>query len=94
MCFPKTYFKHLSNYNLIDNTLKNATRCARNGKREEYDNVIKQLKHKIMRKLMLSSVKFIFSEPELFLKSLMLIYFPNFYYKARSKSHERLTAIS
>ena len=83
--FPKTYFKHLSNYKLIDTALKAATRCAKIGEHEEYEHIVKHLRHKTMRELMLSSVKFIFSEPELFLKSLMLIYFPNFYYKARSK---------
>ena len=85
MYFPKTCFKYLSNYKLINTTLKAATRCAQNGRREEYEHIVKHLRHKTMRELMLSSVKFIFKEPELLFKSLMLIYFPNFYYKARSK---------
>ena len=51
-----------------------------------YDNIIKTLHHKKIRRVMFSSVHFIFSEPEIFFKFLFISCFPNFYYKVRSKN--------
>ena len=53
--------------------------------KENYNRLVKSLKHKKIRELLLSTSKFIFRKPELFFKSLMLIYMPDFYYKLRNK---------
>ena len=61
------------------------TACAKDYR--HYIHIIRTLNHKAIRSIMLLTVKFIFREPELFLKCLMLVYFPNFYYTMRSR-HE------
>ena len=64
---------------------KRFTLCAQDGDREYYDLKIKNLKHKKIREILLGTFNFIFSEPELFFKALMLLYAPNLYYRLRSK---------
>ncbi|MBQ7197578.1 MAG: glycosyltransferase family 2 protein [Synergistaceae bacterium] len=61
------------------------TLAAQAGDRVFYDSKTKYFKHKKVRKIMLSTVKFIFKEPELFFKSLMIVYVPNLYYLMRKK---------
>ena len=70
---------------IADELLKYATLCAQNGNREDYDVVIKKFRHQKMREVMLSTSRFIFKKPELFFKSLVMVYLPNVYYKARAK---------
>ena len=72
-------------YCMANEILKYATLCAQNSKREDYDLVVKKFRHKKMREVMLSTIKFVFRKPELFFKSLMIVCFPNVYYKARNR---------
>ena len=65
--------------------VKRCTLSARAKDRERYDRLIMTLKHKKIRQIMLLTIQFIFKEPELFFKSLMVIYAPNLYYKLRKK---------
>ncbi len=66
-----------------DATVKQLTIYAENGDREHYDRMAKTLKHRKIRRLLLSSVKYLLTKPELFIKSVMLIYAPNLYYRLR-----------
>ena len=81
--------KYIKNYVLsfciAREILKQCTLCAKADDLEYYNHTLVFLHHKKIRSIMLSTVKFIFREPELFFKSLMLVYFPNFYYWLRSK---------
>ena len=70
---------------IVSELLKQCKLCAHSGDREYYNRIVKMLDHKKIREIMLSTIKFFFREPELFFKSFMLIYFPNFYYWLRSK---------
>lgn len=70
---------------IINAFIKQLTVAAETGNREYYDLKLKNLRHKKMRKIILSSVKYIFTDPELFLKALMVLYCPNFYYRLRRK---------
>ena len=79
----RTVKNHLLSYYLPNAILKRYTEYARVQDRAKYSLLVKTLKHKKIRALMLSSAKFIFREPELFLKSATLIYAPNLYYKLR-----------
>ena len=82
--------KHVKNYVLTfciaHRLVRQLTLSAKDGDKEYYNLKIKHLKHKKIREIFLGTINFIFMEPELFFKSLMLIYFPNFYYKIRSKN--------
>ena len=71
-------------YYMAHEIMKMCKFCAKTGDRESYDYMIKKFRHKKIREVMCSTRKFIFREPESFLKSLMLLYFPNFYYRMRS----------
>jgi len=65
--------------------LEKSKLLIRAGNKNNYDKFTVAFRHKKLRSIMLSTAKFIFSEPELFCKSLMLLYVPNLYYKLRSK---------
>ncbi len=60
--------------------------CIEANDHDYYDRITKTLHHKKIRRVMFSSLHFIFSEPEIFFKFLIIYYFPNFYYKVRSKN--------
>ena len=81
--------KFIKNYVLVyffaDKLLKQCTRAAQAGDHEYYNLNVKHFQHKKIREIMLSTLKFIFKEPALCFKSLMILYFPNFYYKLRRK---------
>ena len=74
---------YLLSYYLPNAILKRYTEYARVQDKEKYSLLVKSLKHRKLRRLMLSSARFILVEPELFLKSATLIYAPNLYYKLR-----------
>ena len=57
--------------------------CAATGNREYYDYMIKNFRHKKMRELMLSTARFIFRDYKLFCESIMILYFPNAFYRTR-----------
>ena len=73
------------NFLLPDALLKEFTMWAHLHDRENYDRMLKFLKHRKTRELLLSSIKVFFRRPEFFLKSVILIYFPRFYYWLRSR---------
>lgn len=76
---------YVLSYFIADMLLKYCKLTAKAGDYGYYNKIIKNLKHKKIRQIMLGTFKFIFREPELFFKSLMLLYAPNLYYKIRSK---------
>ena len=78
--FLKTY---AANFLPADNIVKMFTLCAQINDHKLYRKMLKTLRHKRVRKLMLSSARFIITKPELFFKSLMLLYAPNLYYMLR-----------
>ncbi|MBR1486105.1 MAG: glycosyltransferase family 2 protein [Synergistaceae bacterium] len=55
------------------------------GKYDDYIKSVRTLKHKKIRKIMFLTLKYITREPELFFKAMMILYFPNLYYKLRRK---------
>lgn len=76
---------YVLNFFIPDALITYITSAVKTNSRENYNRLIKSLKHKKIRELLLSTSKFIFRKPELIFKSLMLIYAPDFYYKLRSK---------
>ena len=66
-----------------DVTVKQFTGCAAANDKERYTRLKRTLKHKAMRKILLSTSRFMFSDPDLFLKSIMLLYAPDLYYLLR-----------
>jgi hypothetical protein len=49
-----------------------------------YERQMKKLRHRTMRNLLLSTVKFFWFEPEVFGKAMLLLCCPKFYYRLRS----------
>ena len=78
------YVKKYTVYFIAEKNFSRFKLCTRAEDHERYDNIIKTLNHKKIREVMLSTVKFIFTDPDLFFKTTMLIYFPNFYYWLRT----------
>ena len=76
---------YVLNFFIPDAFITYMTTAAKTNNHENYNRLVKSLKHKKIRELLLSTSKFIFRKPELFFKSLMLIYMPDFYYKLRNK---------
>ncbi len=72
-------FTHCIAYKL----LQQITKTAQAGDRDFYNLKLKHLKHKKIREIFLGTIKFIFRKPELFLKSLMILYAPGLYFKLR-----------
>lgn len=68
-----------------DAIIKRFTVSAQFEERAYYEHLLKTLKHRKIRGMLLSTVRFFFSAPELFFKALLLLYFPNFYYWMRSR---------
>lgn len=64
--------------------LKRLNRAAKSKDRAAYDRLLRALCHRKVRELLLSTVKTILIEPELFFKSIVLLYFPNLYYWMRA----------
>ena len=74
---------YLLSYYLPNAILKRYTEYASVQDKGKYDRLVRSLKHRKLRRLMLSSARFLLVEPELFFKSATLIYAPNLYYKLR-----------
>ena len=65
--------------------LKEFTLTARDGDKERYMKMLKVLRHRKIRQMMMCTVKFMFVEPEMFFKSMVLLYAPKLYYRLRNK---------
>ena len=72
-------------FHVNDPMLRYFTLLARAGEKELYRKSIKFFKHRKAREIMFFGAKFLIRKPELFLKSIMLIYFPNLYFTLRQK---------
>ena len=83
--FPEAYYRNTRARFVSDTILKYTKHYAKTGKLEDYNYIVKKFRHKKIRSVMLSTVKSIWYDPEPFFKSFLLMYFPNFYYKVRSK---------
>ena len=81
--------KYILNFYIPDAFITKISMCIDDKNRNYYDRLIKTLRHKKIREILLSASKFIFKKPELFFKSLMLLYAPNFYYSIRKKKEAR-----
>ena len=75
----------LVSYQITDSLLKEFTILTSIHDKENYERMLKTLRHKKTHELLLSSVKVLFRKPELFFKSIMLLYFPKLYYYLRSR---------
>lgn len=74
---------YVLSYLIAVGLLKQLTVFAENNDCENYNLKLKHLKHKKIREIFLGTIKFIFRKPELFLKSLMILYAPGLYFKLR-----------
>ena len=81
--------KHVRNfiftYCIAHKKIQQLTKSAQAGDREYYNLKVKHLKHKKIRKIFLGTVKFFIKDPELFFKSLMILYAPALYFKMRQQ---------
>ncbi|MBQ7219946.1 MAG: glycosyltransferase family 2 protein [Synergistaceae bacterium] len=75
--------RYMLSWYIPDAAVKQLTIYAENGERERYCRMSRTLKHRKIRRVLLSSCRYIFRRPELFMKSLMLIYAPDVYYALR-----------
>lgn len=73
------------NFYVADCIVDKLTYCASVKAPGDNERMKSILKHKKVRELLFSTIKFVFKKPELFFKSLMLLYVPNLYYKIRNK---------
>ena len=80
---------YILSFFIADLLLEYCKICINTENRKYYDLKIKNFKHKKIRQVMLSTWHFILEKPELFFKSLMLLYAPNLYYKLRSKKSKK-----
>ena len=71
------------NFYIPDAIVKELTFFAQLKDFEGYKKMTRILRHKKIREMLLSTVKFIFRKPELFFKSLMLVCTPKLYYFLR-----------
>ena len=77
---------YLRCYYIADMFLKQSKMCIASSDLEYYNKKVKTTRHKNFRRFMLSSTAhFLIKDPGLLLNSFLLLYFPNFYYKVRSK---------
>ena len=70
---------------LPDMLVTQCTAYAKSDDRKHYARLVRSLRHKKIRELLLSSVKFVLKVPELFFKAVMLLYAPGLYYVLRRK---------
>ncbi|MBQ7154968.1 MAG: glycosyltransferase family 2 protein [Synergistaceae bacterium] len=75
--------EYVLNFYMPDTIVKQFTECAKLGDKERYARLTQTLRHRKIRELLLSSVKFVLKMPELFLKSIILLYAPGLYYLLR-----------
>ena len=74
---------YILSYCIPDMIVERLTVCVKAGDKKAYTKFTRTLKHGKVRRLLLSSVRYIMRRPELFFKSLALIYAPNLYYSLR-----------
>ena len=68
---------------IADSIVDKLTYCARDKAPGDFERMKRILKHKKVREILFSTIKFVFRKPELFFKSLMLLYLPKLYYFLR-----------
>ena len=73
------------NFYVADSIVSSLSNCAKFKQPGDYERIKRSLNHKKVRELLFSTIKFLFRKPELFFKSLMLLYMPNLYYFLRKK---------
>ena len=61
------------------------SRLARERNKTLYKKLLRMLKHDKIRGMLFATARYFFIAPELFAKSIMLLYFPNLYYRLRAK---------
>ena len=81
----KTVRNYAVSFYVADCIVDKLTYCAAVKDPGDWERMEKILKHKKVRELLFSTIKFAFRKPELFFKSLMLLYAPNLYYLLRKK---------
>ncbi len=74
---------YVMHYYIPDIAVKLFTECAAVGDKEHFTRLKRTLKHKAFRKILLSTSRFILTAPDLFMKSMMLLYAPDLYYLLR-----------
>ena len=79
----KTVRAYAVNFYIADSVVDKLTYRARV---RDYKNYASILKHKKVRELLFSTIKFLFKKPELFFKSFMLLYMPKLYYFSRKEN--------
>ena len=77
--------RYVLNFYMPDTIVKQFTECAKLQDTERYTRLLRTLKHKKIRELLMSSAKFVLKMPELFLKSITLLYAPGVYYRLRKE---------
>ena len=82
---PKV-MRYVVSWFVPDAIIKQATIYAEHGQREEYLKFTRTLRHRKIREVLLSGIRFLFKRPELFIKSLMIIFTPALYYRLRRKN--------
>ena len=75
--------RYALNFYIPDAIIKQFKVYAKAGDRKSYDRFRRILKHRKTRELLLSTVKMIFTMPEVFFKAVMVLYAPNLYYALR-----------
>lgn len=75
--------KYILSFYLPDVIVKQFTVCASENDKQHYTRLKRTLKHRVLRKILLSTARYILTEPELFMKSIMLLYAPDIYYLLR-----------
>jgi len=81
----KTVRDYAVSFYIADSIVDKLTYCAKDQAPGDWERIKKILKHKKVRSILFSTRKFLFRKPELFFKSLMLLYVPNLYSKFRNK---------
>ena len=76
----KTVRSYAVNFYIADSVIDKLTYRA---KAKDYKNYASIFKHKKVRELLFSTIKFLFKKPELFFKAFMLLYMPKLYYFSR-----------
>ena len=86
----KTIRNYAVNFYVADSIVTLLTNCAKFKAIDDYQRMTRILRHKKIRELLFSTVKFIFHKPELFLKAFMLLHMPKLYYSLRKKKTARI----
>ena len=76
--------EYMLHFYIPQNFVKQFTVFAERKDWASYERQMKKLRHRTMRNLLLSTVKFFWFEPEVFGKAMLLLCCPKFYYRLRS----------